>query len=78
MKSYLTTYKYLSIIFVIGWYVFMIIDDFELIKKYWQTNLLKYLALWTGFLIIYFIVFSITYWSACIGIHLIKKYIIVK
>jgi hypothetical protein len=56
----------------------MVVDDYELIKKYWQTNLLKYIALWTGFLLVYFIAFSITFWSVCITIQLIKKYIIVK
>ena len=78
MKRYLILYKYLSILLIIGWYIYMIIDDFDLIRKYWQTNLFQYLALWTGFLIIYFIAFSITYWSACFIIELIKKHIVIK
>ena len=68
----------MSILLIIGWYIFMIIDDFNLISKHWQTYLLQYLALWTGYLIIYFIAFSISYWSACFIIQLIKKNIGLK
>lgn len=56
----------------------MLIDDYDLIKKHWQTSLLNYVALWAVYFAIYFVVFSIVYWATCFTIELIKKYFIAK
>jgi len=78
MKNYLLPYKYLTVFFLIGWFIYMLIDDYDLIKKHWQTSLLNYVALWAVYFAIYFVVFSIVYWATCFTIELIKKYFIAK
>lgn len=78
MRKYIMTYKYLSIVFCIGYYIFVIIDDLKLIKEYWETSILYYLFIWTSYFIVFFIYFSIFYWLVCIVLIFIKKYVLIK
>jgi len=56
-------YKYLSFIFIIGFYIFLIIDDYTFIVEYWRTNWLEYIAFWTAYVLVYLVAFSIYFWG---------------
>lgn len=58
----LRIYKYLSIAFVIGYSILVVVDDYALITKHWKTSWLLYLQLWIVYFFMYFIVFSFYYW----------------
>ena len=61
-KRALTLFKYLFIIFSIGYWIYMIIDDWVFIEEYWDTNWLEYIQIWTMYFIAYILAFSFYYW----------------
>ncbi len=61
LKKTFRIYKYFSIIFIVGFLVFAIIDNYNKIIEYWNTSPLILIIIW--YLIVYFIVFSILFWA---------------
>lgn len=61
-KKTLAVYKYLSVLFSTGYWIYVIIDDFHFIEKYWRTHWWDYLLIWTSYFLVYFIAFSIYFW----------------
>ena len=57
-KIYKALIFLLSIIYWIG----VIIDDWGFIEKYWSTNWLDYIKIWTLWYLVYAIFFSLIYW----------------
>lgn len=55
-------YKYLLLAFVIGYLIYVLIDDFIFIEKYWDSNWLEYILIWSLYLFVYLAVVSIYYW----------------
>jgi hypothetical protein len=62
-KKTLTVYKYLSVLFTIGFWIYIIIDDYHFIEKYWDTHWQDYLMIWTAYFLGYFIGLSIYFWA---------------
>jgi len=54
---------YLSIAFTVAYWIYIIIDDYVFIEKYWTINWLDYIALWFLYYVIYYVGFSIYYWA---------------
>lgn len=61
-KKLLTVYKYLSFVSSIGYWIYIVIDDFHFIEKYWHTHWWDYLVIWTSYFLVYFIALSIYFW----------------
>lgn len=55
-------FKYLTILFIPIYWIYILFDDYIFIKKYWTENWLEYLGIWTMYFIAYFLIFSIYYW----------------
>lgn len=62
IKKAFRFYKYLAIIFTIGYWIYIIIDDWTFIEKYWDENWLQYLGIWFLYYFLFLIFFSIYYW----------------
>jgi hypothetical protein len=75
-KKALKIYKYLAVFFSIIYWVYIVIDDYGFIERYWPNNLLEYLGLWMVYFLMYFIGFSFYYWVAAIVVVLIYHKII--
>jgi hypothetical protein len=56
-------YKYGSIVFTMGYSVYILIDDYSLIIRFGGTYWAEYLALWLVYFTMYFVVFSFFYWT---------------
>jgi len=76
-KAY-TIFKYLSILFMIAYWVYVIIGDYVLIKEYWNTNWLEYLEIWFLYFIVYILGFSLYYWLISMIVILIYFKLIKK
>ncbi len=59
----LRLYKYSSIIFIIIYWVYIIIDDYNFIVNYWNTNWIDYIKIWSIYFLIYFVLFTIIFCS---------------
>jgi len=67
-------YKYLSIVFFLCYWVYVVIDDYVFIEKYWKSHWLEYLGLWTVYFLTYFIGFSFYFWiAAVVVIYFLSK-----
>jgi len=64
-------YKYLLVLYSIIFWVYIIIDDYEFIKKYWSTNWLKYIEGWLIYFLIYLIGLSIYFWLGTLMVAII-------
>ena len=67
----LKIYKYASLLFSIGYWIYIIIDDYHFIERYWKSNWLEYLGLWILYFVMYFIAFSFYFWIAALATVLI-------
>lgn len=58
-------FNYLSLAFVIIYWVYLIIDDWIFIEKYTGTGWLDadHVAIWFLYFLIYFLGFSVYYWT---------------
>ena len=70
-KKALKIYKYLSLLFLIVYWIYVVVDDYSLTKMYWKTEYLTYLEIWVMYFLIYFFGFSLLYWFTCLTIILI-------
>jgi len=59
LKS-LKIFKYLSIIFTVAFWIYMIYDDYIFIEKYRLS--LEYIRLWFLWYLVYFLGFAIYFW----------------
>jgi hypothetical protein len=62
-KIALKIYKHLAILFVIGFLVFVTIDDFEFWKRYWRTAWLMYIGIDSAYCLIFLLYGSLFYWG---------------
>jgi len=67
----LTIFKYLSILFVLGYWCYVIVDDYSLWARYWRESWLMYIGLWCVYCIIYYLAFGLYYWGIAIALILI-------
>lgn len=75
-KKALTIFKYLSLISSIIFWVYMIIDDWCFVEKYWNSNWAEYIKIWAMYFIAYFLAFSVYYWLIASAVILIYHKII--
>ena len=70
-------FKYLFVLYSIVFWVYIIIDDYVFIEKYWSTHWLEYIGGWFIYYLLYFMVLSIYFWLATlivfIFLYLLKK-----
>lgn len=57
-------YRYSLILFTIGYWIYVIIDDYNFIVEYWSSSWLMYLGIWLLYYIAYLVAFSIYFWIA--------------
>ena len=62
-KKALKLYKYLCLLLTIVYWIYIVIDDYGFIGKYWDTNWSEYLVIWTLYFLAYLLGFSIYYWT---------------
>ena len=55
-------YKYSLVLFTIVYWVYVIIDDYNFIIKYWNSSWLMYLGIWFMYYIAYLVVFISCFW----------------
>jgi hypothetical protein len=72
----LIIFKYLFIVFSIIYWIGIIIDDWVFIEKYWRTNWLQYIGIWTTWFLVYSLGLSLYYWGITAIIILINYKII--
>ena len=75
-KIALKFFIYLSIAFTLAYWVYIVIDDFVFIEKYWPEKWFDYLAVWTVYFFFYLFYFSFYYWVIAFSIILIYHKII--
>lgn len=71
IKQVFKVYKYLSVIFFLSYWIYIVVDDYIFIEKYWQSHWLEYLGLWTFYFFMYFIGFSSYFWIAAVLVIII-------
>lgn len=59
----LSIFKKLILVFSLIYWVWVIIDDWIFIEKYWNTNGLQYVGIWLIWFTIYAITLSVYYWG---------------
>jgi len=66
-------FKYLSLAFMIIYWVYLLIDDWIFIEKYGGTDWLDadHIAVWFLYFVIYFLGFSVYYWAIVFTVILI-------
>ena len=64
-------FKYLVILFTIGYWIYIVIDDYVFIEKYWSTNWLESIGLWALYYLVYLLGFTIYYWVISLIVILI-------
>lgn len=70
-KKALRLYKWLTIIFIIGFTVYLLVDDFSFWSTYPKSNLPEMLLNASIWLLIYTIMYSVYYWLIITGCILI-------
>jgi len=73
-KKAFKIFKYLLVFFSIVFWVYMVIDDFVFIEKYWEKKWVEYLATWMLFYLVYLLIFSFYYWGiTSLGVFVYHK-----
>lgn len=62
-KKAVNIFKYLTMVFAAIYWIYMLIDDWEFIGKYWADNWALYFLKWFTWFIIYFMVFALYFWT---------------
>jgi hypothetical protein len=60
-------YKYFSLAFFLAYSIYIVMDDYIFIEKYWESYWLEYLGLGIIYFLMYFLVFSFYFWIVAIG-----------
>lgn len=68
-KKTLRLFKYLSIVFTVAFWIYMIVDDYVFIEKYGIT--MKGIGLWFLWFLTYFLAFATYYWAICSAVIVI-------
>lgn len=55
-------FAYLSLLFTIVYWIYVVIEDYSFIEKYWITHWLDYLGIWTIYFLIYYAGFTFYFW----------------
>ena len=64
-KKVLKVFKYLAILFTIGFWIYAFVDDWIFIEKYDETSdWFEFFKAWSLYFIIYFVAYSFYFWSA--------------
>jgi hypothetical protein len=71
LRRGLKFYKYLSLIFSVSYWIYIVIDDYIFIEKYWESHWLEYLGIWSTYFLIYFVAFSCYFWIVTMLVVLI-------
>lgn len=61
-KRALSIYKYLTVILLILYGLYVLVDDFSLISEYWKSYWWNYLLLYLAYFCIFFWPVSLIYW----------------
>ncbi|MDB5258236.1 MAG: hypothetical protein JWM14_2931 [Chitinophagaceae bacterium] len=70
-KKAFLIFKYLALAFTIGYWIYVVIDDYNFIRQYWTDNWLDYLTIWAMYFLSYFLTFSVYYWVISIVVILV-------
>lgn len=74
LKTFKRIFKYISVLFTVGFFTYGLIDDWNLIIKYGKTNWMEYLGIWFTFFLIYFMMIAMVYWCISFVIIYIHQY----
>jgi hypothetical protein len=66
LKRALRIYKWLSLAFIVLYWIYAFVDDYPLIQRYWRTAWLDYVEVWAIWLPFFFLLFSFAYWFVAI------------
>ena len=66
INKLLKIYKYLVIIYTVVYWIYIVIDDYGFIIKYWDIHWLTYLGIWFWYYAIYFIALTVCFWTPTI------------
>ena len=66
-------YKYLALLFTIGYWIYALIDDWHFIEEYWDSQWPEYLAIWALYFLLYFVNFSVYFWLCSLLVILIYR-----
>lgn len=77
-KKALKIFKYLSILFILIYWMYILLDDYQFIKKYWTENWIEYVEIWSTYFMTYLLTFSIYYWFVASVIVLVYHKIYLK
>jgi len=58
----LHVFKYVFIVFSIIYWVYIVIDDWVFIEKYWPENWLMSIGLWALYFLVYSLILSFYFW----------------
>ncbi len=72
----LIAFKYLTILFSIIYWIFIVIDDWVFIVKYGTTNWLECLGIWMLYYLIFLLAFSFYFWVVAASFILIYSKLI--
>lgn len=74
--KFLKLYGYLSVIFTVVFIVFLIIDDYVFIEKFTSNviwdDLSWFVFIWGMYYIVYFLIFSLIFWTIILFIQLLQ------
>ena len=71
LKRAFKIYKYLSLVFSVIYWIYVVIDDYVFIEEYWDTHWLEYLGIWILYFLTYFLAFSLYFWIAALIVILV-------
>ena len=75
-KIALRVYKYSAILATLIYCIYMVIDDYVFIEKYWDEHWLQYLGIWGLYFLVYFVIFSLYFGLASMAVILIYHKVI--
>lgn len=71
-------FKYLSILFTLGYWIFIVVDDWVFIEQYWTDSWDKYIEIWFRWFLVCFFAFAFYYWLLSLIIIFIYYKLILK
>lgn len=71
-------FKYLLILFTLGYWIFIVVDDWVFIEKYWTDRWDMYIEIWFRWFIVCLLAFTFYYWLLSLIIIFIYYKLIVQ
>jgi len=62
IQSAFKLYKVLIVVYIVLFWMFTIIDDYNLIKTYWNSGQFSIMNVWVRYFLGYFVIGSVVYW----------------